>query len=77
MPKILDNGIYRVYVYANDNNPHHLPHCHVYWDGNDHASVVSLPDLVEIVGDPLPRAARRLLQENVDVLMEAWERLNP
>lgn len=30
MPKILDNGKFRVYVYANDDNPHHLPHCHVY-----------------------------------------------
>jgi Domain of unknown function (DUF4160) len=69
MPKILDNGTYRVYIYANDDNPHHLPHCHVYWDGRDHASVVSLPDLVEIIGDRLPRAARRLLEENVDVLM--------
>ena len=45
MPKILDSGKFRVYIYANDDNPHHLPHCHVYWDGNDHASVVSLPDL--------------------------------
>ena len=45
MPKVLDNGKFRVYVYANDDNPHHLPHCHVYWDGHDHASVMSLPDL--------------------------------
>jgi hypothetical protein len=29
MPKILDNGKFRVYIYANDDNPHHLPHCHV------------------------------------------------
>ena len=43
--KILDNGTFRVYVYANDDSPHHLAHCHVYWDGHDHASVVSLPDL--------------------------------
>jgi hypothetical protein len=50
MPKILDNGKFRVYVYANDDNPHHLPHCHVYWNGNDHASVVSLPDLGLIAG---------------------------
>ena len=77
MPKILDNGKFRVYVYANDDNPHHLPHCHVYWDGDDHASVVSLPDLVVIVGDTLPRAARRYLRANVDVLMAAWRRLNP
>ena len=77
MPKILDNGRFRVFIYANDDNSHHLPHCHVYWNGNDFASVVSLPDLVEIVGDPLPRPARRFLQDNVDLLMAAWQRLNP
>jgi hypothetical protein len=77
MPKVLDNGTYRVYVYANDDNPHHLPHCHVYWDGNDHASVVSLPDLVVIAGEALPRAARRFLRANVDLLLAAWQRLNP
>lgn len=77
MPKILDNGTFQVYVYANDDNPHHLPHCHVYWDGDDHASVVSLPDLIELVGDALPRLARRYLQANVDDLMAAWRQLNP
>jgi hypothetical protein len=63
--------------FANDTNPHHLPHCHVYWNGDDHASVVSLPDLVVIVGDALPRAARKVLQENVDRLVAEWDRLNP
>jgi Domain of unknown function (DUF4160) len=77
MPKILDNGRFRVYVYANDDNPHHLPHCHVYWDGDERASVVSLPDLTEIAGDSLPRAARRYLEANVDILVDAWQRLNP
>ncbi|MBI3821726.1 MAG: DUF4160 domain-containing protein [Planctomycetes bacterium] len=77
MPKILDNGRFRVYIYANDDNPHHLPHCHVYWDGDDKASVVSLPDLAVIAGDDLPKAARRFLQANVSILMAAWRRLNP
>jgi hypothetical protein len=77
MPKILDNGKFRVYVYANDDNPHHLPHCHVYWNGDDHASVVGLPDLGVIAGDALPRAGRRFLQANVDALLAAWRQLNP
>jgi hypothetical protein len=77
MPRILDNGTFRVYIYANDNNPHHLPHCHVYWNGDDHSSVASLPDLVAIAGDALPRAARRYLRANVDLLMAAWNDLNP
>jgi hypothetical protein len=75
MPKILDNGTFRVYIYANDDNPHHLPH--VYWDGDDQASVVSLPDIGVIAGAALPRAARRFLRANVDVLVAAWRRLNP
>lgn len=62
MPKILDNGTFRVYVFANDDNQHHLPHCHVYWDGHDRARSVSLPDLGVIVGDALPRRARRWLE---------------
>ena len=77
MPKVLDDGTYRVYVYAHDSNPHHLPHCHVYWDGNDRASVVSLPDLDLIAGDPLPRAARRLLVANLALLLAQWHALNP
>jgi hypothetical protein len=77
MPRILDDGTFRVYIYANDDNPHHLPHCHVYWDGDDHASVVSLPVLKVIAGDPLPRIGRRLLQQNLDLLLDAWRRLNP
>jgi hypothetical protein len=77
MPKILDIGRFRVDVHANDDNPHHLPHCHVYWDGDRHSSVVSLPDLVVLDGDDLPRAARRFLQANIVLLMGAWHRLNP
>ncbi len=77
MPKVLDTGKYRVYLYANDNNPHHLPHCHVYGDGFDKASVVSLPDLNVIVGHSLPRTARRLLVENVALLVAQWHALNP
>ncbi len=77
MPKVLDNGTFHVYVYSNDDNPHHLPHCHVYWDGHDGSSVVSLPDLGLLVGDKLPRKARRFLQANVEDLTGAWNRLNP
>ncbi len=77
MPKILDNGTYRVYIYPNDNNPHHLPHCHVYWSGHDQASVVSLPDLSVLVGQALPRAARKWLAAHVDLLLAQWHVLNP
>ena len=76
MPKVLDQGPYRVYVYPNDDNPHHLPHCHVYWNGDDRASVVSLPDLTVIAGDALPRDARRLLAANVDLLSSKWQTFN-
>jgi|GEM_PF-2612478 len=49
----------------------------VYWDGDDRASVASLPDLAVIAGELLPRAARRYLRANVAVLLTAWRRLNP
>lgn len=77
MPKLLDDGTHQVYVYANDSNPHHLAHCHVYWDGHDCSSVVSILDLSVIVGDRLPRAARRLLAANVPLLLAQWHALNP
>ena len=77
MPKVLDNGTFQVYVYANDDNPHHLPHCHVYWDGHERASVVTLPDIGMLAGDELPRKARRYLKTNVDILLDVWHRLNP
>jgi len=77
MPKVLDDGTHQVYVFGNDSNPHHLPHCHVYWDGHDCSSVVSIPDLSLIVGDRLPRAARRLLAANVPLLLAQWHALNP
>ena len=67
MPRILDNGKLRVYVYANDDNPHHLPHCQVYWNGDDHASVVSLPDLMVIAGEALSRAARAASFERTSI----------
>jgi hypothetical protein len=34
MPKILDNGRFRVYVYANDDNRHHLRRGYGIWSGN-------------------------------------------
>ena len=77
MPKVLDDGTYRVYIYANDTGPHNLPHCHVYWDGHDRASVVSLPDFRVIVGDPLPKAARKLLRANAAMVLAHWHALNP
>ena len=77
MPKVLDNGTFHIYVYPNDANPHHLPHCHVYWDGFDRASVVSLPDLGILVGEPLPRKARRFVRDNMDALVAAWNQMNP
>ena len=77
MPKVLDDGTYRVYVYANDSSPHHLSHCRVYWEGDERSSVVSLPDLGLIAGDRLLRAGRKLLVANVALLLAQWHALNP
>jgi hypothetical protein len=64
-----------VYVYAEGGQPHHQSHCHVKWAG--HETSVSLVDLRVLAGSPLPIAARRLVEEHLEMLLAAWNLLNP
>jgi hypothetical protein len=73
VPCIVRDGKFSIYVYARDHPP---PHCHVYWNGNK-AAVVDLMSLQVIVGDRLPRQAKRLVGANLSNLRNAWNRLNP
>lgn len=74
--KVLDDGRFRVYVYREVGQLHHLPHCNVRW--TDGTSQVSLDDLIEVLaGDPLPRRARRLLRDGIEAVRAAWNQLNP
>jgi hypothetical protein len=72
-PCIVRDGKFSIHVYARDHPP---PHCHVYWNGNK-AAVVDLMSLQVIVGDRLPRQAKRLVGANLSNLRNAWNRLNP
>lgn len=71
---VLDSGRFSVYVYDEVGQPHHLPHCHVRWEGND--TSVALPTLIVLAGKPLPKAAMKLLLANLDKIYEAWDQLN-
>jgi len=73
--KVAERGGFRVYVYREVGQPHHLPHCNVRWADGD--TQVELPTLREIVGTPLPRAARRLLEDEREAIIAAWNDLNP
>jgi hypothetical protein len=75
MVRIAARNNIRIYVYANEaGQPHHAPHCHVYWP--DGSSVVALDSLSVLRGDALTRAARVLLEEHALAARIAWEELN-
>lgn len=73
--RVLQRGRFRVYVYPEEGEPHHKPHCNVRWSDGD--AQVELPTLDPIVGDPLPREARDLIFEGRAALIAAWNLLNP
>jgi hypothetical protein len=75
MAKVFGEGSFSVYVYCELHGPHKLPHCHVRTKESD--TVVSLPLLTVLVGPKLPRDIRRALQERLEEIWRAWERLNP
>jgi methyl coenzyme M reductase subunit C len=75
LPEILRIDGYVVCVYCEGGARHHLPHCHVKWQGKE--AVVSLPILRLIVGDAVPAAGMQIVAENIALLIQEWERLNP
>jgi len=75
MVRIVARDKIRIYVYANEaGQPHHTPHCHVYWA--EGSSVVALDSLGVLRGDALTRAARVLIEEYAHAARAAWEELN-
>ncbi len=73
--RVASRGRYTVYVYAEGGQPHHLPHCNVRWP--DGSVQVALPILIVLAGSHLPSEAMVLLQDSLDELCAAWNRLNP
>ena len=73
--KVFENWPYNVYVYKEVGSPHHLSHCDVRWD--EISIKVGLPSLNVIVGSKkLPKRARKILEQHLDELCEAWDKLN-
>jgi hypothetical protein len=75
MVRVVTRPPFSVYVYAETGAPHHLPHCDVR-RGNEQSTQVALPTLQIIVGEELPRWVHRLLEEHLDEIVAAWNRLN-
>ena len=74
--KILTINGYGIHIYADDCKQHHLPHCHVrHRDSRE--SVVSLPNLDIIVGQPVDKKVLAFILENLELLYEKWEEFNP
>ena len=75
MVRIVGRDKIRIYVYSNEaGQPHHIPHCHVYWP--EGSCVVALDSLSILRGDDLPRAVRDLMEEAAPAARSAWEELN-
>ncbi len=74
--RVLEIDGYRVYIYPNDCQQHHLAHCHVRRK-NEEDTVVSLPELKVIVGHGINRKIRQFLMDHLDYLCNKWEELNP
>lgn len=72
MPTIVRKGGVKLCVFFSDTMRHKAPHLHVYV-GGESVAVVALATLTPLVGGPLSRAVRKLIEEHRDELWEAWE----
>lgn len=74
MPTVVRLGNVKIVIYARDHNP---PHFHVL--AAEYAAIISIETL-EVLAGFLPRQMYELATDwaadHMDVLQEAWERLN-
>jgi hypothetical protein len=77
MVRVLHLRNYGVYVADERGERHHSPHAHIKERGRRIASVhlVTLETLIEI--DTVPSDLMNLIRDNQELLIEAWEALNP
>ena len=75
MVRVVSRGPYSVYVYMEEDQPHHLAHCEVRWPG--HSTQVDLEELDVIVGEPIPRRALEVVRDHLEEIRAIWNRLNP
>lgn len=69
-------GNFRVYVYDERGQPHHLPHAHIKQGSRRAASIFLLSLELYDNHDPLPRALIKAIQEKQEVLLTLWQELN-
>ncbi|HZQ35522.1 MAG TPA: DUF4160 domain-containing protein [Dehalococcoidia bacterium] len=74
MPAVLRFGPYMVYIYADDTDRHHLPHCHVRRAGD--TAVVELRQM-QVIGGVVTQRVLTYLREHRAELVAAWNRFNP
>jgi hypothetical protein len=72
LPTIIENGAIALKVFFSDTMRHKAPHIHVF-NGGESIAVVSREPFI---GGPLPRRVRRLIDENIEQLWEAWDACN-
>jgi len=72
--KVIKGVFFNVYIYPEDHAP---PHCHVRYKGHKAESIVGIP-LLNLLGGPvLEKHVKKALQNNLTMLAEKWEELNP
>lgn len=69
-------GNFRVYVYDERGQPHHLPHAHIKLGNRRVASIFLLSLEFYDNRDPFPRALVKAIQEKQEVLLRLWQELN-
>jgi len=74
MGRVVSDGKFTIYVYVERGGKHHKPHCYVVWA--DGETILEIPSLNRITGDPLPRAGLILARAYLDAIADKWEELN-
>lgn len=66
-------GHYGIYIYGMDHPP---PHCHIrFSDGTE--LVVELPTLEPMYGGSISKDLKKVLIQNFETILDAWDELNP
>jgi hypothetical protein len=75
MPELASFYGIKVMMYTYDNKQHHLPHIHVWYQGEE--AVLSIPKGRLLVGD-LPTKKLRMVRTWIDIheaeLLDCWEK---
>jgi hypothetical protein len=70
--KVFGNNKFSVFVYKD----HPPPHCHVRL-GDKSDVCVAIPLIQPMYGAEISREVREEIENNLEALIEAWDKLNP